>query len=116
MMIDMLRSVSLHGARDTGRPGLDRMRRAPGLVAAREGDGIEAVLPQVSRHTGARRFVGSGTVRDHRTRALGCAGPRPDLIRQHADTAGNLTVVGLVLRAPAHIQHHWRMRAGKAPR
>src|SRR5437763_5183920 len=111
MMIDMLWSLSLHGARHTGRPGLDRMRRAPGPVAASEGGDVEAALPQVPRHTGARRFVGSGTVRDHRTRALGCAGPRPDLIRQHADTAGNLTVVGLVLRAPGHIQYYRRIPA-----
>jgi hypothetical protein len=109
-------SPNLATSRRADGLGLDRMRRAPGIVAARERDGVEAALPQVPRHTGARGFVGSGTVRHRGTGAIRCGGPRPDLVRQHAHTARNLTGVRVVLRPPAHIQHHRRLRAGKAPR
>src|SRR5262245_26652995 len=60
-----------HSGRDLNR--LDRVTFAPGIETADEGGGIEPFFAEVERRPGARRFVWSGAVSDHRAVMVGLA-------------------------------------------
>lgn len=75
--------------------GFDGVCAGPGVIAAQEGAGVKSQHTELARHTGARGLVGSRTV-SHHPAMFGCGislvRPLMDLVGQHADTAGYLSI------------------------